>query len=147
MLIYTIGFTKKTAEEFFELLRQNNVKKVIDIRLNNKSQLAGFAKGDDLRYFLDAILNIQYIYDIRLAPTKALFDNYKAKKINKNEFETEFRKIMMDRDFNEIILNEYKEQLSDACLLCSEHEANECHRRIIAEYIKELIPEVEIVHL
>lgn len=147
MRIYTIGFTKKNAETFFELLRKNNVRKLLDIRLNNVSQLAGFAKGSDLEYFIKTILNIGYKHDIRLSPTKDLLDRYKAGAISWNDYEKEFNKILLDRNVRNIILNEYTDELDGICLLCSEFEAKECHRRLVAEFIRSFLPEVEIIHL
>ncbi|MGE5627641.1 MAG: DUF488 family protein [Solirubrobacterales bacterium] len=147
MKLYTIGFTKKNAETFFELLGKNKVRFLLDIRLNNVSQLAGFAKGKDLEYFTSVILNIPYKHDIRLAPSKELYDKYKAGGITPEEFESEFKKVLKSRDFDSIILEEYGEFLENACLLCSEDKADGCHRKLIAEFIAELIPGTEISHL
>lgn len=147
MKIYTIGFTKKDAEEFFGLLDKNNVTKLLDIRLNNASQLSGFAKGNDLRYFLKKILEIGYEHDIRFAPTKELFDNYKEGKITWQDFELNFKELINKRNLKKIILDEYFEQLDGICLLCSEDKATYCHRRLVAEFIKEFIPDLEIIHL
>lgn len=145
--IYTIGFTKKNAEEFFELLSKNNVKKLLDIRLNNASQLSGFSKGNDLKYFLKVILKVTYIHDTRFAPTKELLDDYKKSKITWQDYEIKFNEIINERNLKDIIFKEYKEKIDGICLLCSEDKATCCHRRLVAEFIKELIPDIEIVHL
>lgn len=147
MQLFTIGFTKKDAETFFELLDKNNVKRVLDIRLNNSSQLAGFAKGNDLKFFLKEILHIDYIHDTRFTPTKELFDKIKSNSISREDFEKEFYGIMKDRNIKDVVLKEYADELDGSCLLCSEDKADKCHRRLVAEYIKEFIPELEIVHL
>lgn len=145
--IYTIGFTKKNAEAFFELLRDNNVKEILDIRLNNASQLAGFAKGSDLEYFAKAILGIPYKHDLRFAPSKEIFDKNRAGKMSWSELTAEFEKLLAERNAKDIILKEYKDELDGICLLCSEADAGHCHRSIIAGYIKNIIPEAEIINL
>lgn len=147
MKLYTIGFTKKNAETFFELLGKNEVKLLLDIRLNNVSQLAGFAKGKDLEYFTRAILDIPYKHDIRLSPSKELYDKYKSGSIIPEEFEEEFKKVLESRNVDSIILEEYGELLENACLLCSEDKPEGCHRKLIAEFIAQIIPGTEIKHL
>src|SRR5271169_4108156 len=124
--LFTIGFTKKNARTFFSLLRQAGVKKVIDVRLNNVSQLAGFAKKDDLQYFLKAIANIDYVYLPELAPTKEILDGYKNKKMNWKEYEKTFIGLLNDRK-PELQLK--RSEFDCACLLCSEDTADQCHRR------------------
>lgn len=145
--IYTIGFTQKDARTFFELLRVNQTKSVLDIRLNNISQLAGFTKGNDLKYFLKEILNAEYIHDTRFSPTKNLLDRYKARETSWIDYEAEFNSILDSRDAKSIIQNEYIEQLDGICLLCSESEAWQCHRRLVAEYIIQNFNGFEIVHI
>lgn len=147
MKLYTIGFTKKDAKTFFNLLRNNGVKKLLDIRLNNSSQLSGFAKGNDLQYFLKEILGIEYIHDLRLSPTKELLDRYKKGSTTWSGYEIEFKKIMSDRDLGKIIKTEYLNDIDGLCLLCSESDAKECHRRLIAEYFKAIVPNIDIIHL
>lgn len=149
MNLYTIGFTKKTAKEFFSLLRDNQVNKVIDIRLNNSSQLAGFSKGQDLMYFLNEFYNIEYIHDPDLAPSKQLLDDYKGKKITWQEYETEFQNLLDIRKTKEKLDRKYHCTFDRACLLCSEETADKCHRRLVAEYIDNNYPEamIEIKHL
>ncbi len=143
MKVFTIGFTKKNAEEFFELLINNNVNKVLDIRLNNTSQLAGFAKGNDLKYFLKTIGNIEYEHNTRLAPTKKLMNDYKSNLIDWEEFEVIFREILKERD---AIKQLDPEKLDHACFLCSEASPAHCHRILITEEIRN-ITDCEIIHL
>ncbi len=98
MVLYTIGFTQKSAQQFFELIKSNNIDILVDIRLNNKSQLAGFTKGDDLRYFLDEICNCKYQHCIEYAPTKDILDNYKKKVISWDEYVTQYIPLMQKRN-------------------------------------------------
>ena len=150
MKIYTVGFTKKTAEEFFTLLKNNNVSILIDVRLNNTSQLSGFSKYPDIKYFLKQLCDIDYIHDKNLAPTKEILSNYKKKKITWGEYEKTFKEILDERNRDSQIIDSYKENLDSICLLCSESKANMCHRRLVAEYIKEELKDtinIEIIHL
>jgi len=147
MRIYTIGFTKKNAETFFEILKTNNVKKIIDIRLNNISQLAGFAKGKDLEFFAGAILNINYKHDVRFAPTKDLLEKYKAGIVKWDEYENEFNQILLNRNIEKIVKEEYLHDIDGLCFLCSESEANQCHRRLVVEFIENIVPDLNIIHL
>ena len=142
--IYTIGFTKKGAGTFFGLLMSNPIKKVLDIRLNNVSQLAGFSKKDDLKYFLRELCNIDYVHLPELAPTKDILDEYKKNKGDWAVYETQFKQLMAERQ----IETEFSPDLFDhACLLCSEHEPALCHRRLVAEYLLKKWGNVEIIHL
>jgi len=144
MKIFTIGFTKTTAEAFFKRLQKASVKKVIDVRLNNVSQLAGFAKKDDLRYFLKSIGGIEYVHLPELAPTKEIFDNVKKKKGQWTDFEKQFNELMKSRRIEETIP---RDSVDGACLLCSEAKPHNCHRRLIAEYLKDKWGDIEIIHL
>ena len=144
MKIFTIGFTKTTAEAFFNRLQKAGVKKVVDLRLNNVSQLAGFAKKDDLRYFLKSISGIEYIHLPELAPTKEIFDNIKKKKGQWTDFEKQFNELMKTRRIEETII---RDSVDGACLLCSEAKPHNCHRRLVAEYLREKWGDIEIVHL
>lgn len=146
MRLYTIGFTKKSAEKFFTILKSNNVKLVMDIRLNNKSQLAGFAKGRDLEFILD-LVGIKYIHEERFAPSEELLKGYRKGDISWVEYIDEYFRILNERDASAIIKNEYNGLLDGTCLLCSEHEPNNCHRSLLAEYIKDKVNELEIIHL
>lgn len=149
MNIYTIGFTQKSAERFFQLLEVNNIKCVLDIRLNNSSQLAGFTKGTDLQYFLNKISGIKYYHDIMFSPTKQILNDYKKKKISWEEFEKQFSDLMFKRNIRDIVASKYINDLDKICLLCSEPKADKCHRRIVAEYLKAAFPElnINIIHL
>lgn len=143
MNIFTIGFAQKSAEDFFKLLMNNGVKKLIDIRLNNKSQLAGFANAKHLPYFLK-LHGINYEYKPELAPTKELLDGYKNKNISWQEYEKVYNKILLDRDIiNSISIDE----LDNSVLLCSEPTAEQCHRRLAAEYLALSSNNVKIKHL
>jgi len=143
MTIYTIGFAQKPARKFFDILLKNGVKRVIDIRLNNKSQLAGFTKGDDLAYFLDKIAGIGYTYLAAAAPPKELFDGYRDGKIDWPTLERGYLQALDERG----ILAGDPGLFADACLLCSEPKPQQCHRRLLAEYIAARVPDVKIIHL
>ena len=144
MRILTIGFTKKSAERFFETLTKSGAKRVVDVRLNNGSQLAGFAKKDDLAYFLDQICHIDYRHVPTLAPTKEMLDGYKKNGGSWDDYERKFLALMAECRIEEKL---ERELLEDACLLCSEDKPHHCHRRLVAEYLKEHWGDVEIEHL
>ena len=142
--IITIGFTKKNAEEFFAKLQKAKVKRILDVRLNNQGQLAGFSKKDDLAYFSKKILNIEYIHLSTLAPTQEMLDAYKKANGLWAEYEKRFLDLMahrqIERQLDASLLNE-------GCLLCSEDKPHHCHRRLVAEYLKEKWENVSIEHL
>ena len=144
MTLFTIGFTKKTAKEFFETLRDNGVVRVVDVRLNNVSQLAGFAKKQDLIYFLEAICGIKYVHEPLLAPTQEMLAEYKKKKGSWEDYEARFLDLMETRKIENNISPEI---LSNACLLCSEDKPHHCHRRLVAEYLNQRWRDIEISHL
>lgn len=139
-----MGFTKKSAERFFNLLIQNNVRVLIDVRLNNKSQLAGFAKAEDLRYFLQTIAGIKYKHFPSLAPTKELLNAYKQGKIGWEQYVPEYLQLLRQ---NDILDNLDISEFEDGCLLCSEDLPEQCHRRLLAEYLQSQFPEIDIIHL
>jgi uncharacterized protein (DUF488 family) len=142
--LYTIGFTKKKAQEFFPLLKKNKVQKIIDVRLNNVSQLAGFAKRNDLIYFLKELCDCDYIHKPNFAPTKDILDGYKKKLIDWNEYVRKFHQLINNR----IIENEMPiAELDNSCLLCSEPTSEKCHRRLVAEYLKNKHGNIKIIHL
>lgn len=143
MKLYTIGFTKTSAENFFERLKKSGTKAIIDIRLNNVSQLAGFAKRDDLKYFARAICGIDYSHMPLLAPTQEILDDYKKNGGLWSEYEQKFIDLMKARQ----IENLNKELLDGGCLLCSEDKPTHCHRRLVAEYFRSKWGNVEIIHL
>jgi uncharacterized protein (DUF488 family) len=144
MKILTIGFTKKSAETFFTRLMNAEVRRLVDVRLNNVSQLAGFTKRDDLRYFTKAICNIDYVHLPDLAPTKDMLDAYKKHKGEWAAYEEQFLDLMRSRRVEQ---KTSPEMLDGACLLCSEEKPHHCHRRLVAEYLKEKWGNVEIEHI
>lgn len=142
--LFTIGFTQKTASEFFSLLKNNGVKKIFDIRINNKSQLAGFSKGSDLEYFAQEILGIPYEHRIEFAPTTDLLKRYRDKKISWKQYEKEYLQLLVERD----VINQIdKDFLNGSVLLCSEHLPDKCHRRLLAEYFLNSFQDISIKHL
>ena len=142
--LFTIGFTKKSAEVFFTRLLKAGVKRIIDIRLNNVSQLAGFAKRDDLRYFLKALGKIEYIHIPELLPTKEILDNSKKEKGKWLVYERDFKDLLERRRPEETLSGDLFDR---ACLLCSEDRPEQCHRRLVAEYLANKWPNVKIFHL
>jgi len=144
IVIYTIGFAEKTACEFFTKLKDSGVRAVIDVRLNNTSQLAGFTKEQDLPYLLQEIGGIKYIHKPELAPTKDILDAYKKKEIDWSEYEKQFRRLLLERRIENVITPQNADK---SCLLCSEPKPDKCHRRLTAEYLRELWEGVKIVHL
>ena len=143
MTLYTIGFTKRSAENFFETLKSAGVTKLIDIRLNKTSQLAGFAKSTDLQYFLKVSDGIIYESIENLAPSKDLLNNYRSKKITWDDFEDLYlNQIKSSRAIDTLNPSDFM----NACLLCSEHTAEKCHRRLLAEELGKLWG-IRIVHL
>lgn len=144
MRLFTIGFTKKSAEAFFTKLRQAGVKRLIDVRLNNTSQLAGFTKQDDLRYFLKAICDIDYAHIPELAPTKDILDSYRKKSDDWTIYETGYLALLKQRKVEETLR---PDQFDGACLLCGESEPDHCHRRLAAEYLKDRWGDIDIIHI
>ncbi|HKM68129.1 MAG TPA: DUF488 domain-containing protein [Candidatus Acidoferrum sp.] len=144
MRIFTIGFTKKSAESFFSLLSGSGAKRLADVRLNNSSQLAGFAKKEDLKYFLQAICGMEYVHLPDLAPTQPMLDAYKKEKGDWSAYEVQFLDLMKARAIEKTLS---KEVLADACLLCSEDKPQLCHRRLVAEYLRDKWGKVEIIHI
>lgn len=134
MTVFTIGFTKTSAANFFGRLNDAGVKSVVDVRLNNTSQLAGFAKAADLEYFLQAIGPIAYRPEPMLAPTQAIIDGWRKEKRPWEEFEARFKGLMAERQIEAHLTPEV---LEGACLLCSEDKPHNCHRRLVLEYLEE----------
>lgn len=145
MEIATIGFTQKSAEDFFERLKRAGVKRLVDVRLNNVSQLAGFAKRDDLRYFLRAICDADYVHEPLLAPTQELLDAYKKKGGDWGEYETAFLGLMQERRVEEKVPRSLFDVPS--VLLCSEDKPTHCHRRLVVEYLQKRWGPIEVRHL
>jgi uncharacterized protein (DUF488 family) len=144
VIIYTIGFTKKSAERFFELLRGSSTKCLVDVRLNNVSQLAGFAKRDDLKFFLRAITDIDYVHLPLLAPTQKMLDEYKKGGRDWDLYQKRFLDLMESRSIEKEVS---RDLIEDSCLLCSEDKPHHCHRRLVAEYLRDRWGTLSIEHL
>lgn len=142
--IYTIGFSKKNLKEFIARLKNAGVKKVIDVRLNNTSQLAGYAKKEDLEYILE-LVGIAYEHHPELAPTEDLMKGYKNGEITWQEYEKIYKDLLIQREPLKSV--DLEEQEGPVCLLCAEDRPDRCHRRLLAEYFRDRLPEVEIGHL
>lgn len=144
MKVFTIGFTKKNAEQFFIRLRQPGLLRVVDIRLNNVSQLAGFTKKDDLRFFLREICKLEYVHLPELAPTQEILDEFKKEKGDWTLYERRFLELMARRQVENQVP---RDVIDGGCLLCSEATPKECHRRLVAEYLRSKWGRLEIQHL
>jgi len=142
--LFTIGFTQKTAQQFFDTLVNAGVKRVIDTRLNNVSQLAGFTKRIDLEYFLHKLGDIEYVHRLDLAPTKDILETYKKNNGDWETYEEEFLKLMRERQIEKKVSPEL---MAGSCLLCSESKPHHCHRRLVAEYLKDKWGNINIYHL
>ncbi len=145
MEIYTIGFTQTTAEHFFRRLKTAGIRRLLDVRLNNSSQLAGFAKARDLPYFLRELVDADYQHDPRLAPTQALLDEYKKGKGDWSTYERRFLELMAQRQVERLLAP--AEFDPPTALLCSEATADHCHRRLVCDYLAAHWPAVRSVHL
>jgi uncharacterized protein (DUF488 family) len=143
MKIFTIGFTKTTAENFFGRLKESGTRKIVDVRLNNVSQLSGFAKRDDLKYFASVLCDVGYQHSPQLAPTQTMLKGYQKKEKTWSEYEQNFLDLMAERKIEEVD----SKALDGVCLLCSEDKPHQCHRRLVAEYLKDRWGGVEIEHL
>jgi uncharacterized protein (DUF488 family) len=148
MEIYSIGFTQKTAAQFFSLLKQHNIRRLLDVRLNNVSQLAGFAKRDDVKYFLQEICGADYIHDPNLAPTQEMLDRYKKEKTTPwSDYESAFLQLIADRKIESSV----DPQIFSVptVLLCSEPTPEHCHRRLVLEHLQHKWPHhnLHITHL
>lgn len=144
MMVYTIGFTKKSLREFIEALRAAGVQRVIDVRLRNTSQLAGWSKQPDFAYLLEAGFGIAYEHHPEFAPTGELLDGYKGDS-DWPRYEERFKQLLAERrpEAEARMLMEHE----SICLLCAEPTPEQCHRRLVAEYFVELDPRVEVKHL
>ncbi|MCX5768837.1 MAG: DUF488 domain-containing protein [Candidatus Hydrogenedentes bacterium] len=143
MKLFTIGFTKKSARDFFSRLKHSGATRLVDIRLNNVSQLAGFAKRDDLEFFAEAICGITYHHVPELAPTQEIRDAYTKNNASWEQYEQDFLDLMASRQIERMD----KSLFDGACLLCSEDKPEHCHRRLVAEYLKTKWGNIDIVHL
>jgi uncharacterized protein (DUF488 family) len=141
--VFTIGFTRSSAEHFFERLLSAGVKKVVDVRLHNTSQLSGFAKSDDLRYLLEKIGEIKYIHQVILAPSDTILKAYKKEKGDWSVYEGHFLRLMAERQIEKRF---NPEMLDGVCLLCSEDKPHHCHRRLVCEYLNKKWDDALDVH-
>ncbi len=146
MKIFTMGFTQKNAQQFFGLISRNKVELLIDVRLNNHSQLAGFTKGRDLEFFLKNLCNCRYEHNIVFAPTKEILNNYKKQQISWEDYVVQYNELLEKRSVENIFIKKYA-GIDRVLLLCSEPTAENCHRRLLAERLKEYISEIEIIHI
>jgi uncharacterized protein (DUF488 family) len=142
--IFTIGCAGRNAREFFTILKQVGIKKVIDVRLYNSSQLAGFTKRQDIKYFLQAIVGAEYVHLPIMAPTKQLLADYKKGLISWQQYEIQFKAIVAQRQIQKHTM---PQDVDMSCFLCSEAKADNCHRRLVAEYLAEHWQNVSIRHL
>jgi uncharacterized protein (DUF488 family) len=146
MNIYTIGFTKRTAKQFFTPIKEQGIQLLIDIRLNNASQLAGFSKGKDIDYFLKEICGCDYDHNSLLAPAKEILDAYKKNLIDWNQYEERFVPLIEKRGVIPSFAEKYT-HYDKVCLLCSEPEPSHCHRRLIAEMLLRENPSWTLEHI
>lgn len=145
MEIYTIGFTQTTAEGFFGRLRRAGVERLLDVRLNNSSQLAGFAKAQDLPFFLRELVGASYAHEPRLAPPQALLDDFKKRRGSWEDYERRFLALMAERRIETVLAR--ADFVLPTALLCSEATAEHCHRRLVCKYLADRWGDVTAVHL
>jgi uncharacterized protein (DUF488 family) len=143
MKLFTIGFTGKRAVDFFGRLRRAGVKRVIDVRLNNTSQLSGFAKRDDLAFFAKELCGADYVHRLDLAPTPEMLSPYRKGAVAWSDYAQQFERLIASRH----IERADRDLFCDACLLCSEDKPHHCHRRVVAEYLQRHWTGVVIEHL
>jgi uncharacterized protein (DUF488 family) len=143
--IYTIGFTQKSAAQFFNLLKRHQIRRLVDVRLNNVSQLAGFSKRDDLAYFLGQLIGAEYRHEPLLAPTQQMLDDLKKRRGSWVDYEKRFLALMRERRIEHELDPALFEERT--VLLCSEATPDYCHRRLVVEYLDEHWGDVRAVHL
>lgn len=143
MNIFTIGFTGTSAEDFFERLAVSGARTLIDVRLNNTSQLSGFAKKEDLRFFAQSLCGMTYRHDTQLAPEEEMLKQYRQT-ADWHRYEKCFLQLLTKRRIDQRL---HPSEFKDACLLCSEKLPHHCHRRLVAEYLKEKWGKINIIHL
>ena len=144
MKVSTIGFTRKSAERFFQLLRESGVARILDVRLHNRSQLAGFAKKNDLAWFARELCSVDYVHVPCLAPTRELLNDYREGRIGWDIYTTRFLGLMEARQIESTLS---RKLVDNGCLLCSEDQPHHCHRRLVAEYLQECWGGMDIEHL
>jgi uncharacterized protein (DUF488 family) len=145
MEVYSIGFTQKRAADFFGLLRAAGIRRLLDVRLNNSSQLAGFTKKEDLPYFLRELCGAEYLHEPLLAPTQDLLDAYKKSKGSWQDYETAFLALLAERRVEARLSRDLF--ATPTALLCSEPTAEHCHRRLVLEYLQARWGDLQIIHL
>jgi uncharacterized protein (DUF488 family) len=145
--LYTIGFSGKSAEQFFTLLQSHKIKTLWDIRLNNKSQLAAFTKSPDLAFFLQQIAKIGYRHFPELAPDAGLLSAWRAKGIDWEAYQRAFSILLQERKAESFLKRQWRQSPKPLCLLCSEAYPEHCHRSLIALQIQQIYPKLEIIHL
>jgi uncharacterized protein (DUF488 family) len=143
--IFTIGFTKSSAADFFGRLKRAGVRKLVDVRLNNRSQLAAFAKKDDLEFFLAEICAARYEHQPLLAPTQDMLDAYKKNGGDWSVYERQFLDLMRERRIESALSPQDFQEAT--VLLCSEATPENCHRRLVVEYLQTHWPDVRAIHL
>ena len=144
-MIYTMGFTQKNAETFFEKIKKADIDILVDVRLNNKSQLAGFTKGQDLVYLLKEICDCKYSHEVSFAPTKEILDGYKKGSMSWEKYENEYTSLLKRRKVEETFSKKFM-GVENVLFLCSEPTPEQCHRRLLAEYIGNEL-NIEIKHI
>ena len=147
MLLYTIGFTKKSAETFFEGIKYRGIQMLVDVRLKNTSQLMRFSHGKDIEYFLQNLCNCKYEHCVNYAPTKEILTDWKKKRITWPEYEKRYKTLMTERKAVRNFITCYDGVYETVCLLCSEPTPEHCHRRLFAEMIQEAKPDIEVIHI
>jgi uncharacterized protein (DUF488 family) len=145
MEIYSIGFTQKSAREFFGTLKAHGIERLLDVRLNNTSQLAGFAKQADLAYFLREICGAAYEHEPLLAPTQDILDAFKKRKGDWDVYNDAYLSLIRSRKVESVLSKD--SFLKKTVLLCSEATAEHCHRRLALEYLQQHWEGVELHHL
>ncbi|MFC2046406.1 DUF488 family protein [Chloroflexota bacterium] len=143
--IFTIGYTKKSLEQFIHHLQEAEVDAVIDVRLRNTSQLAGFAKRDDLAYLLRGCFGIEYEHRPDLAPTPDIREAYKVSgdwAVYERSFLAHLEEGQAEDTGRELLA-----QFERPCLLCAEPVADQCHRRLVAEWWEKHLPSIQVAHL
>jgi len=145
MEIYTIGFARRSSESFFEALKVVGIDRLIDVRLNNTSQLAGFTKKQDLPYLLREICGAEYFHEVSLAPTQDILKSYKRGKISWDEYEHRYLALMTERQVDKRLSTQLF--ATKAVLLCSEAKAQYCHRRLVVDYLASTWGDVTGIHL
>ncbi|HVA22825.1 MAG TPA: DUF488 domain-containing protein [Chloroflexota bacterium] len=133
MNVYSIGFTQKSARQFFERLKAAKIRRVVDVRISNSSQLAGFSKKGDLEYFLEQLCQAEYVHEPRLAPNIELLHDYRKHRVSWQEYETRFLRLMAQRKVEQEISPELLD--GPTALLCTEPTPEQCHRRLVIEYL------------